>query len=177
MDCYYFCQQGKNHFETTGVIRANQTLFAAFFPYKNISMQWAQFKHCHQGEKLTPITQTEFKIFLQKNLGESKLFVNSIWKKLKKDSQYQLEEVYNWTSHLKHLQSILIEFDLVAAPTEVTMVRYFEEGLKLSMKTEMNQDNFQLVDYKELVVKVLRAKAKVDLRPSSYMQKIDLNCF
>ena len=30
-----------------------------------------QFKRHHQGEELTPITWTEFKAFLQKNLGES----------------------------------------------------------------------------------------------------------
>ena len=61
-----------------------------------------QFKRC-RSEKVDPITWAEFKAFLQKNLGESKSFVNSIWKKLKKDSQYQLEEVYVWASHLKHL--------------------------------------------------------------------------
>ena len=35
-----------------------------------------------------------------------------------------------------------MEFDPAAAPTEVTMVRYFEEDLKPSIKAEMNQDNF-----------------------------------
>ena len=74
-------------------------------------------------------------------MGESKSFVDGIWKKLKRDSQYQLKEVYDWASHLEHLQLILLEFDPVAAPTEVTMVRYFEEGLKLSIKAEMGQDD------------------------------------
>ena len=54
------------------------------------------------SEKLTPITWIEFKAFLQKNLGKSKSFVNNIWKKLKRDSQYQLEKVYNWASHFEH---------------------------------------------------------------------------
>ena len=96
-----------------------------------------QFK-CLRGKKVAFITWVEFKAFLQKNLGESKSFVNSIWKKLKKDSQYQLEEIYDWASHLKHLQSILIEFDPIAAPTEFTMVRYFEEGLKPSIKAKID---------------------------------------
>ena len=102
-------------------------------------------------------------------MGESKSFVDSIWKKLKRDSQYQLEEVYDWASHLKHLQSILIEFDPVAAPTESTMVRYFEEGLKPSIKAEMDQDAFHLDVYEELVAKAVRAKVKAGLRPSSYV--------
>ena len=57
---------------------------------------------------------------------------------LKRDSQYQLEKVYDWASHLEHLQSMLIEFDLAAAHTESTMVRYFEEGPKPSIKAEMD---------------------------------------
>ena len=115
----------------------------------------------------------EFKAFLQKNLGESKSFVNSIWKKLKKNSQYQLEEVYDWASHLKHFQSILIEFDPLAAPTESTMVRYFEEGLKPSIKAEMDQDASHLDDYEELIAKAVRAEAKAGLRPSSYVRETD----
>ena len=46
-----------------------------------------QFKRC-QSKKVAPITWAEFKAFLQKNLGKSKLFVDSIWKKFKRDSQY-----------------------------------------------------------------------------------------
>ena len=109
-------------------------------------------------------------------MGESKSFVDSIWRKLKRDSQYQLEEVYDWASHLEHLQSILQEYDPVAAPTEVTMVRYFEEGLKPSIKAEMDQDNSQLINYEELVAKVVRAEAKAGLRPSSYVRETDLSC-
>ena len=109
-------------------------------------------------------------------MGESKSFVDGIWRKLKRDSQYQLEEVYDWASHLEHLQSILQEYDPVAAPTEVTMVRYFEEGLKPSIKAEMDQDESQLIDYEELVAKAVRAEAKAGLRPSSYVRETDLNC-
>ena len=58
-----------------------------------------KYKRRHQDKELTPIIWTEFKAFLQKNLEESKSFVNSIWRKLKRDSQYQLEEIYNWASH------------------------------------------------------------------------------
>ena len=108
-------------------------------------------------------------------MGESKSFVDSIWRKLKRDSQYQLEEVYDWASHLEHLQSILQEYDPVAAPTEVTMVKYFKEDLKPSIKAEMDQDDSQLVDYEELVAKVVRAKAKAGLRPSFYVRETDLS--
>ena len=138
MDCYHFCQQYEDCFETAGATGFNQTPFAAFFLCRNINVCWAQFKRRNRGKELTPITWTEFKAFLRKNLEESKLFVDSIWKKLKRNSQYQLEEVYNWASHLEYLQSILLKYDPVAAPTEVTIVRYFEEGLKPSIKAEID---------------------------------------
>ena len=57
------------------------------------------------------------------------------------------------------------------------MVRYFEEGLKPSIKVEIDQDDSQLVDYEELVAKAVRAEAKTGLRPSSYVQETDLWCF
>ena len=100
MDCYHFCQLSKDHFETVGATGANRTLFAASFLCENISVHSTQYKRRHRGEKLTPITWTEFKAFVQKNLVESKLFIDSIWEKLKRDLQYQLEEVYNWASPL-----------------------------------------------------------------------------
>ena len=95
IDCYHFYEQYEDHFETAGATGTNRTLFATFFFCGNISMRWMQYKRRHQGEKLTPITWTEFNAFLRKNLKESKSFVDSIWRKLKRNSQYQLEEVYN----------------------------------------------------------------------------------
>ena len=64
-----------------------------------------------------------------------------------------------------------MEFDPLAAPTESTMVRYFEEGLKPSIKAEMDQDASHLDDYEELVAKAVRAEAKAGLRPSSYVRE------
>ena len=95
MDYYHFCQQYKDYLETAGATGTNLTLFAAFFFRGNISVRWTQYKRRHWGEELIPIHWTEFKAFLRKNLGESKSFVDSIWKKLKWDSQYQLEKVYD----------------------------------------------------------------------------------
>lgn len=134
MECYHFCQQCKDYFETVEAIGANQFLYAALFLYGNISVRQTQFKRCHQGKDVASITWPEFKAFLQKNLGKSKLFVNSIWKKIKKDFQYQPKEVYNQVFHFKYLLSILIEFDPAVAPIKSTIVKDFEKGLKPSIK-------------------------------------------
>ena len=56
MDCYHFCQQCKDDFETTGATGFNRTPFAVFFLRGNISVRWAQFKRYNRGKELTPIT-------------------------------------------------------------------------------------------------------------------------
>lgn len=56
-----------------------------------------------------------------------------------------------------------MKFDPAAIPTETIMVRYLEEGLKPSIKAKIDQDTTHLDDYKELVTKVVKVKAKVCL--------------
>ena len=49
------------------------------------------------------MTWAKFKAFFWKNLGDSQAFIDGIWSKLKRDSQYQLKEVQDWTAHLEYL--------------------------------------------------------------------------
>ena len=42
MDCYHFCQQCKDYFETAGATGTKRTLFAASFLRGNISVHWTQ---------------------------------------------------------------------------------------------------------------------------------------
>ena len=53
------------------------------------------------------------------------------------------------------------------------MVRYFEEGLKPSIKAKMDQDASHLDNYEELVARAVRAEAKAGLRLSSYVKETD----
>ena len=69
MDCYHFCQQYEDHFETLGITKMNHTTFAASFLRGTISLRWAQQKRRYQGATL--ITWSEFKNFLWKDLGNS----------------------------------------------------------------------------------------------------------
>ena len=43
------------------------------------------------------------------------------------------------------------------------MVRYFKESLKASIKAKIDQDATQLDNYKELIAKAVKAKAKAGL--------------
>ena len=174
MDCYHFCQQCEDYFETSGATGINRTLFVASFLCSTISLRWARHKRRHQSA--TPITWSEFKTFLQKDLGNSQTFIDNIWSKFRRDSQYQLEEARDWASHLQHLQSILAEFDTVGAPDESTMIRYFREGLKPSIKVEMEQQDRALTSFKEMVQKAVNAEAKAGLRSSIMVRDVDSRC-
>lgn len=70
-----------------------------------------------------------------------------------------------------------MKFDPAAALIESTIVRYFQKGLKSSIKAKMDQNAIHLDDYKELVAKAVRAKAKTGLQLISYVQKTDYQVF
>ena len=86
MECYHFCQQCEDHFKTSGITGINCTPFAALFLRGSISIKWAEHKCRH--ESATPITWSDFKTFLQKDLGSLQAFIDSIWSKFRRDSQY-----------------------------------------------------------------------------------------
>ena len=174
MDCYHFCQQCENHFETSGATGMNCIPFAASFLRGTISLRWAQHKRRHQSA--TPITWSEFKTFLRKDLGNSQAFIDNIWSKFRRDSQYQLKEARDWASHLQHLQSILVKFDIIGAPNKSTMICYFWEGFKSSIKVEMEQQDRVSTSFKEMMQKMVNAKAKARLRSSIMVRDADSHC-
>ena len=62
IDCYHFCQQCEDYFETLGATEMNHTLFAATFLRGTVSFRYTQHKRYHKSA--TPITWPEFKNFL-----------------------------------------------------------------------------------------------------------------
>ena len=152
----------------------NHTPFAASFLHGTISLKWAQHKRRHQSAIL--IIWSEFKTFFRKDLGNSQAFINNIWSKFRRDSQYQLEEARDWASHLQHLQSILAEFDTVGAPNKSTMICYFRKGLKPSIKVEMEQQDRASTSFEEMVQRAVNAEAKAGLRSSIMVRDADSRC-
>ena len=172
MDCYHFCQQCEDHFDTAGATGSNRTPFAASFLRGTISFQWHQYKLRFPG----PLPWDDFKAFLRKSLGDSRAFVDNIWSKMRRDSQYPLEEVQIWASHLEHLQAILREFDAVGAPTETSLIRFFREGLKPSITAQMEQRGRELDSWDQMVEKAIDAEAKASLQPASFIREMDQRC-
>ena len=138
IECYNFCQQCEDYFATAGAKGPNCILFATSFLRDRINFRWQQYKWKHEAESTVPITWKEFKTFLHQSLGDSQAFVNSYWTKIKKDSKYQQEDVLDWAAYLEHLQAVLREFDSVAAPNKDTMIRYFREGLRPSIRAQLD---------------------------------------
>ena len=63
---------------------------------------------------------------------------------MKKGSKFQQEEVIDWAGHLKHLQTMLKEFDLAAGPNEELLICYFPNGLRLSIWAQSNKQGQDL---------------------------------
>ena len=122
------------------------------------------------------MTWAEFKDFFRKNLGDDRAFANSICSKFRRDSQYQAESVLDWAAHLEYLQSILLEYDPVGAPTKPTMLRYFREGLKPSILAELEHRDLELESFDQMVKKAVDAEAKSALRPRSSTKEMDQHC-
>ena len=175
MECYYFCRQCEDHFETAGATGHKRVPFAASFLRDRTNFRWQQHKRWEERDRAASLNWDKFKAFLQQSLGESTAFVNSIWSKIKRDSQYQQEEVQDWASHLLHLQSVLVEFDTKCAPAEDVLCRYFYEGLRPSIRLWINKEGRKLDGWNALIKKATRAEAKAKMQ-ASISRDIDQQC-
>ena len=56
------------------------------------------------------------------------------------------------------------------------MICYFREGLKPSIKVEIEQQDREAIDFEEMVQKAVNAEAKAGLRSSAMVQDSDIHC-
>ncbi len=96
--------------------------------------------------------------------------------KIRRDSQYQQKEVLDWAAHLEHLQAVLKEFDPSDAPNEITFIRYFQEGLRPSIRAQLDHRGRDLDGWEEVVEKAGDAKTKANLQLPFYVRDIDTKC-
>ncbi len=144
------------------------------FPQDRINFRWQQYKRKLEAESSVPISWNEFKAFLQKVLGDFRAFVDSYWTKIRRDSQYQQEKVLDWAAHLEHQQAVLKEFDPSGATNETTLIRYFREGFRLSIRAQLDYRGQDLDGWEEVVEKVGDVEAKANLQPPFYVRDIDI---
>ena len=93
MECYNFIQQCEDYFATAEAKKPNRMLFTATFLWEWALFRWQQHKAKNADKTNVPLTWKEFKAFLCRSLVKSQAFIDSIWRTIRKDSQYQEEEV------------------------------------------------------------------------------------
>ena len=118
----------------------------------------------------------DFKAFLQKNLGNFQAFVNTTWSRVRRNSQFQPEEVQDWASHLEHLQSILQEFDEEGAPEESDLIWFFCKSLRPSIKAQIEWRGREHNSWEEFVKKAIDAEAKTSLQLPLILREMDQRC-
>ena len=139
-------------------------------------MRWQQYKRKRDGNNSIPVTWDEFKAFFRRSLGNSQAFIDTYWKKIKRDSQHQLEKVFDWAAHLKHLQAVFREFDPAATLKEEIMIRCFLEGLRPSIQAQLDTRGRELDSWEEAVEKAVNVEAKALLQLASSTRKMDQRC-
>ena len=138
MNCYNFCQQSEDYLATARAMGPTRIPFTVSFLWDRISFCWQKYKWRHDVNTPIPVKWDEFKAFFCQSLDESQVFVDTYWGKIKRNSQYQLEKVFDWAAYLEHLQVVFQEFDPATTPNKEIMIRFFREGLKLSIRAQLD---------------------------------------
>ena len=85
-------------------------------------------------------------------------------------------EVLDWAAHLEHLKVALKEFDLAVTLNKEIMIRYFREGLRPSIRAQLNARGRKLDSWKEAIEKTVDIEANALLQSSSSTRKMDSSC-
>ncbi len=82
----------------------------------------------------------------------------------------------DWAAYLEYLQAVLKEFDPTGAPNKTTLIRYFREGLRPSIRAQLDHWRRDLDAWEEVVEKAGDVEAKANLQPPFYVWEIDSRC-
>ncbi len=77
---------------------------------------------------------------------------------------------------MEHLQAILKEFDPTGTSNKTTLIRYFREGLRLSIQAQLDHSRRDLDMWEEVVEKENDIEVKANLQLSFYIREIDSKC-
>ena len=99
--------------------------------------------------------------------------MDTYWRKIKRDSQHQLEEIFDWAAYLEHLHAVLQKFDPAATPNEEIMIRHFWEDLRLSVRAQLDTHDRNQDSWEEADGKAVNAEAKTWLQSSSNICNMD----
>ena len=98
-------------------------------------------------------------------------------KKIKKDSCYQLEKVFNRAAFLENLQMVLQEFDPAATSNKKIMIQYFRKGLGPFIRAQLDARGRELDSWEEAIENVIDIEIKAFLQLLSGTWEINGKCF
>lgn len=81
-----------------------------------------------------------------------------------------------WAANLKHLQLILLDYNLIKALAKPTMLKYFQKDLKFFILAKLQNKDLELKSFVQIVKKVVIANAKANLQLWAITQDIDQQC-
>ncbi len=82
----------------------------------------------------------------------------------------------DWAAHLEYLKAVLKEFDPVAAPNEDLLIRYFRDGLRPSIRAQLDEWDRDLDNWQEVIERCINAKAKAGRQASLLTKESDSRC-
>ena len=171
MECYYFGQKCKDHFDTAGAKGHKRVLFAVSFLKNRILYRRQKYKARTKRNQAVPLFWEKLKAFLRKSLGESNVCVGSVLSRMRGDSHYQLKESQDWAAHLEQLQSIPLEFDAACSLIDGQLGRTFYDGLRPSIKLWIEEVGRERLSWEELVTTANRAEAKADIYNNQHLDQ------
>ena len=74
---------------------------------------------------------------------------------------------------MEHLQAVFQEFDPIATPNKEIMIRYFWNGLRPSVRAQLDARGRDLDFWQEAIKKAVNAEAKAMLQSSSNIHEMD----
>ena len=82
----------------------------------------------------------------------------------------------DWAAHLKHLQTVLPEFNVDAMISEPVLIRLFRNGLRPSIRAKAEQEGRQKETWDQAIKKTITAAAKAALNLLLWVCEIDACC-
>lgn len=79
----------------------------------------------------------------------------------------------DWAVYLEHVQSILKEFNPSTMPNKGTLIKYFCNGLRSSIRAQLDKYGRYSDNLEEAVGKTVDAKVKVARQPNSIIKEIN----
>lgn len=92
------------------------------------------------------------------------------------DSQYQLEKIIDWAAYLEHFQAVFKEFNTNAAHSNNLLISYFQDGLRPSIRAQINEHDKNLENWPEVIKWAIDVKTKAGQQLFCLLRESNTHC-